>query len=206
MQAARKVSLISFVLLSFAQADYFFIDDVIKVKEFDIKIQKIGDELRQKTGWNLYMLAVDTIGEQKLIDFQKEHSEHFVEPYAVLALTLKQGKVEQGKLDKRTGKVGIYGSVGFREKIDTNNILRNTLYPLLGAKVKTDPRNKYIQVLYNGYADIAEDIADSFDVDLESSAGNTNRIVINILRFFFYAMIIGAFGIFAYQKYYKRER
>ena len=72
--------------------------------------------------------------------------------------------------------------------------------------MRTDPRNKYIQVLFNGYADLADHIADSYDVDLENSPGNTNRIVINILRFFFYAMIIGAIAIFVYQKYYKRER
>lgn len=200
------MSLLSLLLLSFAQANYFFIDDVIQVKEFDEKIQKIGVEIQQKTGWNLYLLATNDIGEQKLLDFQKEHAKSFQKPYIVLAFATKQGVVESGKLDKRVGKIGIYGTDGYAERIDREDILRHTLYPLLGAKVKSDPRNKYITVLYNGYAEIADQIADEYNVDLESSDGNANRVVINVLRFFFYAMIIGAFGIFAYQKYYKKER
>ena len=190
--------------LSFLKANYFLVDDVIRVKEFDEKIYKLGAEVAQKTGWNIYMLATNDIGSQKLVDFQKRYATQFKEPYIVYALALKQGSVEQGKLDERTGKVGIYGSQGYRDKIDRDKILGN-LYDLLGTKVRTDPRNKYIQVLFNGYADIADDIADSYGVELENSPGNTNRIVINLLRILFYGMIVGAFVIYFYQKY-KRER
>lgn len=201
-----KLFLVLLASTTLVQAQYFYEDEVIIVKEFDEKIQKIGDELKTKTSWNLYMVAVEDIGDQRLVDFQKKYHRSFKKPFVVLALSLKQGPVEPGKMDKRMGRVGIYGSEGFEDKLDKENILRSTLYPLLGAKVKSDPRNKYITVLFNGYAEIAEQIADSFGVSLETSAGNTNRTVINIIKFAFYAMILGAIVIFLYQKYYTKER
>lgn len=204
-QTARKVSLLSLLLLSFAQADYFFIDDVIHVKEFDEKIQKIGAELQQKTSWNLYMLAMDDIGEQKLKAYQEKFSSHFKKPYIILAFATKQGFVEQGHLDERSGKVAIYGSEGFLDKIDREDILRGTLYPILGAKVKSDPRNKYITALYNGYAEIADQVAQSYGVSMDSIPADANRMTINVLRFIFYAMILGAFGIYFYRKYFKKR-
>jgi hypothetical protein len=201
-----KVLFLTLLSSTFSQAQYLLKDEVIIVKEFDEKIQKIGEELKAKTGWNLYMIAVDDIGDQTLVDFQKQFVSSFEKPYAVLALAIKQGKHEPGKMDERVGRVGIYGTSGYETKMDKEDILRGTLYPLLGAKVKSDPRNKYITVMYNGYADIAEHIADSYDVTLESSSGNTNRTVINVLKFLFYAMILGAIAIFMYQKYYTKER
>lgn len=204
-QAARKVSLLSLLLLSYAHADYFFIDNVIQVKEFNQKIQDIGTELEKKTSWNLYMLAMDDIGEQKLIAYQKAHEASFKRPYIALIFAVKQGSVEQGKLDKRSGKVGIYGSEGFLEKIDKEDILRNTLYPLLGAKVKSDPRNKYITALYNGYAEIADQVAESYDASLESIPVDANRISINVLRTIFYAIILGAFAVYFYRRYLKKR-
>jgi hypothetical protein len=199
-----KKFLFLLLTLSFLKADYFLVDEVLRVKEFNEKINKLATEVHQKTGWSIYMLAAEDIGAQKLVDFQKRYEESFKKPYIVFALALKQGSVEAGKLDNRTGKVGIYGSKGYREKIDREDVLGN-VYDLLGTKVRTDPRNKYIQVLFNGYADIADELADSYGVDLENSPGNANRIVINILRLLFYGMIIGAFAIYFYQKY-KRER
>lgn len=201
-----RVLFLTLLSASFSHAQYLFKDEVVIVKEFDEKIEKIGQELKSKTGWSLYMIAVEDIGALTLVDFQKQFVPSFEKPYVVLALAIKQGKIEQGKMDERVGRVGIYGSKGYEDKIDKEDILRGTLYPLLGAKVKSDPRNKYITVMYNGYADIAEHIADSYDVHLESSSGNTNRTVINILKFAFYAMILGAIAIFMYQKYYTKER
>lgn len=204
-QATRKVSLLSLLLLSGLQADYFFIDNVIQVKEFNQKIQDIGVELEKKTSWNLYMLAMDDIGEQKLLEYKKANEAYFKKPYIALIFAVKQGSVEQGKLDKRSGKVGIYGSQGYLEKIDKEDILRGTIYPLLGAKVKSDPRNKYITALYNGYAEIADQVADSYELTLESIPVDANRISIDVLRAIFYGIIIGAFAIYFYRKYFKKR-
>jgi len=203
--AARNVSLLFFLSISVLKADYFFIDNVIQVKEFDEKIEKIALELKQKTSWNLYMIAMNDIGEQKLSDYKKGVEKNFLKPYVVLAFVTKQGAVEQGKLDKRSGKVGIYGSEGFLDKVDKEDVLRGTIYPLLGAKVKSDPRNKYITALYNGYAEIADQIAQSYDVSLDAIPADANRITINLLRILFYGMIVGAFAVYFYRKYFKKR-
>ncbi len=195
-----KKLILLLLTLSFLKANYFLVDELLRVKEFDEKIHKLGYEVTQKTGWNIYMVAVEDIGASKLVDFQKRYAQHYKEPYIVFAVTLKQGKLEQGKLDERTGKIGIYGSQGYKQKIDREEIL-DDVTQLMVAKVKSDPRNKYIQVLFTGYADIADHLADSYGVTLENSPGNTNRNMINLLRVIFYGMIIGAFGIYFYKKY-----
>lgn len=203
-KAALRVSLLLVLTLSCVKADYFFTDSVIQVKEFTDKIETMGAELHQKTGWNLYLLAVDDIGEQKLIDYQKEQAQYLKKPFIMLTLAIKQGKVIPGHMDDRHGKVGIFGSDNYRQQFDYQEVLNGTLYPILGSKVKGDPRQKYITALYNGYAEIADQVAQTYNVELKSSEGNANRIVINTLRFVFYLIILGAVGIFTYNKFFKR--
>jgi len=79
-----------------------------------------------------------------------------------------------------------------------------TIIPLLVAKNKKD--DKYTAALFNGYADIADQVADSYNVELASSIGNTNRNIINLLRFVIYTSILIALAVYIVKKIKRRKQ
>ena len=61
--------------------------------------------------------------------------------------------------------------------------------------------------MYNGYVDIAEQIAQSKGIVLDSAVGNANKNSIFLVKLLFYGMII--YGIFLYVKrklYLRRQK
>ena len=44
--------------------------------------------------------------------------------------------------------------------------------------------------MFNGYSEIAEQIASSYGIELESAAGNENKIAIDVIRLIFYGVIL----------------
>ena len=83
-----------------------------------------------------------------------------------------------------------------------------TILPLLAQKAKKgEVLGKYSGAMFNGYADIAEQIAKSKNVVLENAVGSSNQNSILIVKVLFYGFII--YGIFLYIKrkiYIRRQK
>ena len=58
----------------------------------------------------------------------------------------------------------------------------------------------YNAAILNGYADIAEQIASSLNLQLESSVGNSNKTTLNFLRFFIYGLVAFFIIVIFYKK------
>lgn len=91
-------------------------------------------------------------------------------------------------------KIDIINSKELDNRYDKEQILspwpwRGTILPLLTAKTK-DPKANIEAALLNGYADIVEQVANSYNVKLDSALGNQNRIVFDILKILFYGIIV----------------
>ena len=83
-----------------------------------------------------------------------------------------------------------------------------TILPLLAQKAKKgEVLGKYSGSMFNGYADIAEQIAESKNIVLDNAVGNANQTSIMFVKIFFYGFII--YGIFMYIKrklYLRRQK
>lgn len=185
--------LIFILTFTFAQAQFFYTDSVINVPPFTQQIEAMGEELFDKTQWNVYLLTVDDIGERKMIAYEKNVSASLKAPFIMLTLAVKQQKVD------------IYGSEGYEKIIEKNSILRKRIYPILGAKMKGDVRYKYLEAMLNGYAEIVEQVASKHNVTLKTAIGNDNINTVNVLRVIFYGVIIGAFGIYFYRRFLRKR-
>ena len=74
-----------------------------------------------------------------------------------------------------------------------------TILPLLAGKAKKGQKlGKYSGSMFNGYLDIAEQIADSKKVTLVNAAGNANKTTLLVVKIVFYGIIL--FAIFMYIK------
>jgi len=197
----RLLLFILFSTLTTSLFGKFILKDELEMNQaFTQQVEELGEELYQKTGIGAYMLILKTTNGESLSIVGKRELEKLPNDSLILTLT----EMEQ--------KVDIVAYPEVLKLFDREQVLsplpwRGTILPILGEKIKSDVRNKYSVALFNGYADIVEQIADSKGVKLEHSVGNANKYVINTLRLIFYSIVVIALGYMLYKKFQKgREK
>jgi len=158
------------------------------------EIEKIGDELKQKSGISILLCVKKSINGEKIKSFEKRLVKKITYPYILLTLS---------KDDK---KVDIITSQDTAKYIDINSILSpfsGTIIPILTEKKGKD---KYSAAMLNGYADIADRVAKALGIKLKSSIGNTNRILINILRVIIYGSFLYFVVFYIKRKYFTKKK
>jgi len=183
-------------------AEYLYKDEVVDIPAFAEQIEAIGTELKEKSGIALYLVIIKELKEgQSIIDYEQELGAS-VEGDAVFLTFVEYNH----KVDIHANRASLYE---YFDKDQVLSVMPNTgtIIPLLVAKAKDVPiREKYAAALTNGYADIAEQIADGKNIKLDHAVGSGSKYFINILRLFFYGMI--AYGLYLYikRKYLTRKR
>lgn len=182
-------------------ADYIIDNDMIaqntptvNFETFSADLNRIGNELETKTGWRIYLTLKNTLNGEPMIEYQKSVAKSLKAPFVLLSLA------------HREQKYNIYGSKGYRDVFDIESVKRSYIEPVLGSKVKGDPRQKYLSAMYNGYAEIAEEIAASKGIELESAVGNTNRLLIMLLSVALYGFLVITAVLFFYKKILKKRQ
>ncbi|MGD9970822.1 MAG: 3-dehydroquinate dehydratase [Sulfuricurvum sp.] len=219
------LTLIFFFVLS-AHAEYLYKDDVVKNPNFAEQINAIGSELKAKTGISLYLVMLRDLDEnQSISDLEKQLVHELKEPAVVITFIELKQQVDilarpvslyehfnkQQVLSPNATFIGaVVSSIMFARNYDeAKEFIVNrggTILPILAERAKgNDIVSKYSVAMYNGYADVAEQIAAHQNVTLSSSAGSGSKNFIDILRVVFYGIIL--YGIFLYirGKYFRKE-
>jgi hypothetical protein len=207
-------------------AEYLYKDDVVKNPQFSEQINAIGAELKAKTGVSLYLVMVrDTEENQSIADFEKQLSTELKEPAVIMTfIELKQ------KVDILARPVSLYeyfnksqvlspnatfmGSVvsavmfarSFDEAAELISNRGGTILPILAERAKgAEIVSKYSVAMFNGYSDVAEQIAAKHNVTLSSSAGSGSKNFIDILRVIFYGIILFAILKYLRGKFFRKK-
>lgn len=188
------------IFLSGLSAEVILRDELSIHQEFHNSVEKIGAELFQKSGISTHILILKTTNGKHLNILGKEELAKLLETEKS-SLILTFAETEQ--------KVDIVASKELLELFDKEQILSpypwtGTILPILGEKIKQDPRHKYSVALFNGYADIVEQIAKNKNIVLENSVGDSNKYVLNIIRIIFYSIIIIALTYLLRKSFNKR--
>ena len=184
----RKFILIFIFLLSQGLAlgaNFVINNDEILSQKVSVKLNEIGSELYAKSGINL---VVGVYKDGELETLFKEQNLSL--PYAFLLLIKDKKKVEIFA-DSNTSKLFN------KEQILSVNPESGTIIPILVSK---NGKDVYNAAILNGYADIAEQIASSLNLQLESSVGNSNKTTLNFLRFFIYGLVAFFIIVIFYKK------
>ncbi len=184
----RKFILIFIFLLSQSLAlgaNFVINNDEILSQKVSVKLNEIGSELYAKSGINL-VVGVYKDGELEALFKEQNLSS----PYAFLLLIKDKKKVEIFA-DANTSKLFN------KEQILSVNPESGTIIPILVSK---NGKDVYNAAILNGYADIAEQIASSLNLQLESSVGNSNKTTLNFLRFFIYGLVAFFIIVIFYKK------
>lgn len=86
--------------------------------------------------------------------------------------------------------VNLIVSSKLKEIVNKNEILNDYVVPLLASKDKNSTFAKASASILNGYAAIADTIAESRDIKLESSIGNSGKVAGTVWKVFMYSLIV----------------
>lgn len=215
-----------FVFFSPLHAEFLYKDDVVKNPNFTQQIESIGSELKAKTGISLYVVMVrDLENNESISDFEKRLSAEMNEPAVIMTFIELQKQVDilarPASLYKDFNKAqvlspnatfigAVVSAVMFARSVDeVKELLSNsggTILPILAERAKGDDIvKKYSVAMYNGYADVAEQIAASRGQTLSTSAGSGSQTFIDILRVIFYGIILYALFIYIRGRFFRKR-
>lgn len=153
------------------------------------KIEMLGSELKEKTGISVYLVAINSLGEKNMIEYENEIIKTLQEPFALLTLSKDDKQVDimsSSKIEAFFDKEGILSPYPWT----------GTIIPLLTSKKGTD---NHTAALLNGYADIVEQIAEHHNITLDNAIGSANKETLNIVRIIAYALMGWVFCIVIYR-------
>jgi hypothetical protein len=209
-------------------AQYLYKDEIIFNPLFNAEVEKLGLELYQKTGISLRLIMLKELPSgMSIVDYEKELMKDFSEPTIVLTFSEMNSKVDilanpaslYEYFDKKQILSPVASSVQafvmalfYSDSISSFKEIATsyggTIIPLLAQKAKEgEVLGKYSGSMFNGYADIAEQVASSKGVVLENAVGSANQNSIMVVKVLFYGFIV--YGIFMYIKrklYIKRQK
>lgn len=206
-------------------AEYLYKDEVVFNPDFNTEVEKLGSELYEKTGIALRLVMIKELKkDQHIVDYEKEIMKNFSEPTVLLTFSEYDSKVDiyayptslYEYFDRKqvlspvaspiqAFAMALFYSDSFDSFKEISSSHSGTIIPLLAAK-KGDAKGKYAASLYNGYSDIAEQIAISKNVELVNAAGNANKITMTIIKSLFYGIIIYAIFVYTRNKIYARRQ
>jgi hypothetical protein len=188
------ISLLLFLCSNLSAQNYILNDDNLIDDRAKEKINQIGNEAKSKLGVNIYIYTKSTLGlEENIktkdkIDFIKKAETEIInnleKPYAILTMAIEETHVN------------LLFSDDLKDVLNKNDILDGYVVPLLASKDKNTLFAKVSAASLNGYAAIADIIAESKNIKLESSIGNSGKVSSTIWRVVMYTIVV--LGLLAY--------
>ena len=181
------------------QANFVLQNDNILQPELVAQLEGMGSELYQKTGVNLSVAVVESLQDKSLSDKANEFRANLKSPYIFLIFTNKEHKIQ------------IYNTENTQDLFDKERILspmpnRGSIIPILvNHKRDANMTGVINAAILNGYADIADQVAKSQGIELETSIGDTNRIFVNTIRYIFYGTLVFALFMYFYSRKKKKQ-
>ncbi|MDQ1263247.1 MAG: hypothetical protein QG559_248 [Campylobacterota bacterium] len=221
-----------FALLSFLfatsslSAQYLYKDEIIFNPAFTQEIEKIGSELYEKTGISLRLLMIKKLPEGlNIVEYQNEILKEFQTPTILLTFSETDSKVDilandtslYGYFDKKqilspvsspvqAFVMALFYNNGFDSFKEIASSYGGTIIPLLAQKAKPEEiLGKYSGSMFNGYADIAEQIAKSKEIVLANAVGDANQKSIFVVKVLFYGLIFYALYLIVKRKIYLKK-
>ena len=173
-------------------------DEGIVIDKTISKLKEMGDELYQKTGVTTVIVTREHLDKDEFLALKEKYLKT-KPPYIVWIFS----KTYMDRKD--IGLNQMFNSPDLDNKFDKDSLFS----PFTGSftsiltvhKSKVDPTSA---AFLNGYGDLVDMLASSYDINLKSSIGSGSHIMTNILRAFFYGMILLVLFKFVFMKFKRK--
>jgi len=165
----------------FAQLRFVLVNDGVMPPKEVQKIEEMGNELYEKTQIPVFVAVVEDLNKTRPIDLIEKVQENYP-TYILLYFSLKPSAVN------------IFASDDAKNLIDIDQILsplpwRGTIRPVMSPAFSKSESVKQEVAIFNGYADIVDQVADSKGIKLTTSVGSESKTSFQIVRTIFYAIL-----------------
>ena len=195
-------SLLLFLCSNLSAQQFILNDDKLIDDRAAVKINEIGAEVKSKLGVNIYVYAKSNLGldenlkTKEKLDFIRNNENQIVatleQPYVLLTIAVEETHVN------------LLFSDDLKEIIYKNDILDGYIVPLLASQDKNTLFAKVSAATLNGYAAIADTLAEANQIKLETSIGNAGKVSSTIWRVLMYTLVV--LGLLAYTYAILRKR
>lgn len=206
-------------------AEYLYKDEIIHNPKFTNEVNKLGNELHEKTGISLHLLMLRELPvDTSISTYGRDILDDLKEPTILLIFSEMNSKVDIIASDKSlyqyfdkkqvlspvasTAQAFAMAVIFARSWDDFKQMSGDsggTILPLLGNKSKSgELLGKYSGSLFNGYYDIAAQIGESKGVELENASANANKNIIFFIKILFYGFIL--YTLYLYFKNRKKMK
>lgn len=158
-------SLLLFLSSNLYASKFVLSDDGLIDPRTITKVEEIGNEAQTKLGVNIYVYAKQSLNLKKDIsteekieyikNFESQITPALIKPYVLLTVSIEDTHVN------------LIESSTLKDIVDKNEILNGYVVPLLASKDKNSTFSKASAAILNGYAAIADIIAESKGIELQ---------------------------------------
>jgi hypothetical protein len=218
--------ILTFIFQSQLVAEYLYKDEVVHRPLFQEQVEVLGKELHEKTGIRLLLIMLKELPHGvSIFQYEKDVLSKFQEPTIVLTFSEMNSEIDievnDPSLYKYFKKEQVLSPAAslvqaftlalvYAENYeDFKKLISNyggTILPLIAGKAKNEQIvGKYAASMFNGYLDIAQQIAKSKNIILENDAGDSNQKTLFYIKIFFYSFVLYAIVMIIRRKIYKRK-
>lgn len=205
-------------------AEYLYKDEVVHRENFTKEVETLGAELYLKTGVKLLLVMVRELPEGvKIHEYEQTLLQNLHAPTILLTFSELDKEVDilanDTSLYKYFNRKQVLSPVAsavqafimaivYADSWEHFNELRKnyggSILPLLAGKAKKEQIvGKYAGSMFNGYIDIAHQIATSKGITLENDPGDANQEALFWVKLFFYGFVFYGIVMYIRRKIYR---
>ncbi len=189
----------SLIFVTSLQAGYSYDGEGLIEEKALNKLQEIGNELYQKTGISTVLVVKKHLTQEEFLEIKNRYLKELKNPYILWIFSQKY-------IDRTTVGINkLFTSDDIKDKFDENSLFSpwgGTFSKIISIqKSKSDPT---AAAFLNGYSDLTDMLAESYNTKLDSSIGSETKTTIDIFRLFFYLIIIYFVIRYIRLKYFKK--
>jgi len=174
-----------FVPILLSAFEHVLTDEILKPEASEL-IDKMGEELSQKTGINGYVLPTNEhfpIG-FNLVEYSKKYEQKMKKPY-VLFIFAPHAKIT--KNSDITGRVGIIPSSDEVRKLYNYDDVRDAGLDIISVKDSNTKEDKHNVGVVQAFSELADNIAESKDIELTTTIPNDTLYIMFVIKILVYS-------------------
>jgi len=170
-----------------AQGKYVLHNESIIIDKAAVKMEKMCDELNQKTGIGVYTSAVKSTQGLSIVEYGNKIARELKGPFVLLSIATNEEQIDM----IMSPEIATY--------LDKDEILDDFIIPILVSHNKdATPEQKYSAAIFNGIAETTDQIATEHNVQLAHSVGSESKNFYEGLMWIIKLMLLVTLAVLAY--------
>jgi len=195
IQAIARVSLLATLLTLFSHA-HFLVNEYIITPRAATQIETMSKELTDKTGMHAYVIATkEKLGRGvNLYEYSKQYDTNMTKPYVLMIFA------------PNSSRLGLIPSSDDVKRMYDAGEVKDYAINILKSADSNSMQSKYDLAIVQSYSELADELAQSKGIKLDSTIKDESKVLIKILSYIVWAGLVLLIWIFVIRPRLHKER